>query len=62
MSRRMWVWIKLLLGGTVLFGSASVQGCLADALRDLANQTDDQVTLDDVGDDLEAWWDNLWDD
>jgi len=61
MSRRKCVWIRPLLGGALLLG-ASFEGCVADALRDAANNLDDEVTLDDVGDDLENWWDGLWDD
>ena len=60
MSRRLWALIRLLLGGGLLFGS-SANGCVADALRDAANDIDDRDTsLSDVGDTIDDWWRDLW--
>ena len=60
MSRRVWTWIHLLLGGALLFGT-SFEGCVADALRDAAGQIDDRdTTLEDVGGTIEDWWKDLW--
>ena len=60
MSKNISAWLRLILGGALLFG-ASISSCVADALRDTANEIDDETSLEDVGDEIEDWWDDLWD-
>jgi len=56
MSKYFPTWVKLLFGGTLLFGSAA-EGCVSDVLRDVADELDDSNDLEDVFDDMEDWFD-----
>ena len=66
MSNRLFPWLRLLLGGTLLFGT-SAGSCLSDLIRDasdnldeLADDLDDDDDLDDLDDDLEDWLDDVF--
>ena len=62
-----WVWLRMLVSGTLVFGSIGA-GCTAEMLRlvsgeldDLANQIDnggqnDDKDFDDILDDIESWF------
>jgi hypothetical protein len=59
MKKRIEIILRILFGGALLFASSS-NGCLADALRDVADEIeeleDDDKDLGDVWDDLESWF------
>ena len=64
MSKRLFLWLRLLLGGTLLFGT-SAGGCLSEVIRDaskdledLADDIDDDQN-DDFGD-LGDWLDDVF--
>ena len=60
MKKHLNIWLKILFGGAMVFGSSS-NACLSDALRDLANDIEDMddgdaEDLGDVWDDIESWF------
>jgi len=65
MCKRLFPWLRLLLGGTLLFG-ASAGSCLSDSLRDVSEDLSDFA--DDIDDDpdddfgeLGDWLDDVFD-
>ena len=63
MRIRMSQWIKILFGGSLLFGTPGA-GCMADALRDWSEQLDDyaddmdgETDFEDIVEDIEDWFD-----
>ena len=59
MKKRINIMLRILFGGAVLFASSS-NGCLVDALRDIADEIEDaendDMDLGDVWDDIESWF------
>ena len=59
MKMRIIILLRILFGGALLLGSSS-SSCVSDALRDVADDIENQdgnADLDDVWDDVESWFD-----
>lgn len=55
MSKKLALWLRLLLGGAVLFGSGAAS-CTADALREISEDLDDFADeVDGEDDDFLDW-------
>ena len=48
MSNRLFLWLRLLLGGSLLFGTTA-SSCLSDMIRDASENLDELA--DEIGDD-----------
>ena len=61
MRNACWRWLFALAAMGTMFGS--IDGCLAQALRDVADDLDQfAYQLDGEPQTLGQWWDNIWSD
>jgi hypothetical protein len=62
MSNRLYPWLRLVLGGTLLFGT-SASSCVSDMIRDASDNLDELANdINDENDinDLDQWLDDTF--